>query len=106
MIEHNNIIILCSLLLIIYAALAVGLNSGNIVLLVLSILMWVLSIILTVIAAVALKKEKPCKHRSLLNFQILPSWLKIICIVLLAIEDVLLLIVLLLWVAFSEIANS
>ena len=68
--------------------------------------MWVLSIILTVIVAIALKKEIPCKHGSPLNFQILPSWLKIICIVLLAVEGVFLLIVLLFWITFSEIPNS
>ena len=75
----------------------VGVNSRNIALLVLSILTWVLSIILTVIAAIALRKEIVCKQ-----------WLKITCrsctiIVLLAGEGAFLLLVLLLWIVFSRI---
>ena len=85
---------------------AVGLNGGNIALLVLSILFWALSIFLTVIACVALKKEISCTHRSLLNFQILPLWSKVTYIVLLAIEFVFLIVVLLLWIVSGVIPDS
>ena len=85
---------------------AVGLNGGNIALQVLSILSWALSIFLTVIACVALKKEISCRHRSLLNFQFIPSWSKVTYIVLLAIEFLFLLVVLLLWIISGVIPDS
>ena len=80
-----------------------GLNGGNISLLVLSVLLWILSTIMTKIGVVALKKAV---HSSQINFQL---WSKITYIVLLAIEFLFLLTVLLLWVAFgviSETSNS
>ena len=70
----------------------------------LSILLWLVSITLTVIAAFAVKKEIASKCRCLFNFQILPSWLKITYIGLLAIECVFLLILLVLWSSFFGIS--
>ena len=87
-------------------AFTIGLNGGNIALLVLSILFWLLSIFLTVIGCVALKKEISCKQRSLLNFQITPSWSKITCVVLLAIEILFLVVVLPLWISAGAIPDS
>jgi hypothetical protein len=78
----------------------------NIALLVLSILSWVLSLILTVFAAVALKKEITLKERSLINFLFLPLWSKITYIILLAIEFLFLVVVLLLWIIAGVIPDS
>jgi hypothetical protein len=80
--------------------------GGNIALLVLSILLWILSLFLTVIAAVALKKEITLKERSLINFLFLPLWSKITYIILLAIEFLFLLVVLLLWISAGVIPDS
>ena len=85
---------------------AVGLNGGNIALLVLSILFWALSIFLTVIACVALKKEISCLHRSILNFQFPHLWSKVTYIVLLAVEFLFLLVVLVLWIISGVIPDS
>ena len=86
--------------------IAVGLNGGNIALLVLSILFGAFSIFLTVIACVALKKEISCLHRSLLKFQFLPVWSKVTYIVLLAIEFLFLVVVLILWIVSGAIPDS
>ena len=86
--------------------ISIGLNGGNIAMLVISILLWVFSLFLTVIAAVALKKEISVKETSLFNFQILPLWSKITYIVLFAIECLFLLVVLLLWISAGAIPDS
>ncbi len=84
----------------------IGRIGGNIALLVLSILLWVLSLVLTVFATVALKKEITLKKRSLLNFLFLRLWSKITYIIVLAIEFLFLLVVLILWIISGVIPDS
>ena len=94
-----------------FVFITIGLNVGNIALLVLSIPSWIVSTLLTVIGVVAIKKEILWKKTSLLNFQILALWSKVTYIVLLAIKVLFLLVVFVLWIVFgvalqSSLANS
>ena len=89
-----------------FSFITVELNIVNISFLVLSIIVWILSIILNITSVVILTSGISCKPQGLLNFQVLSLWLKITYTVLLTIEFLFLLIVLLLWIAFSVILET
>ena len=88
--------------------ITVGRNSVVITLLVLSILVWIVSAILTVIGVIfaLVTKEVSLKHRNLFKFQFLLRWMKITYVVLLVIEFPFLLIVFVFWIAFSVILDN